>query len=205
MTPEQVETFQRTHRNHLGQPLVVDGDPGPQTRWAMAVISLCHARQMIVRAAQQHLGLVEVPVASNDDPAGIIRAWLERCRAQPGDPWCAAAASWCLSQGLPTQVREGGAERLGKRFPPTLAPVAGDLFWYPVGPRQPGGHQPAHVGVVGGADEREVMTFEGNCQNAYRITRRARAGLNFSRTVSDVSGNPPGIVPSVALAPGATR
>lgn len=205
MTPEQVETFQRDHKNHLGQPLAVDGDPGPQTRWAMALATLCQARQTIVRAAQGYLGLVEMPLGSNDDPRGIIRGWLDWCHAKPGDPWCAAAASWCLSQGLSTQVREGGAERLGKRFTATIAPVAGDLFWYPVGPRQRGGHQPAHVGLVGGADDREVMTFEGNCQNAFRVTRRPRAGLHFSRTVEDVTGNPPGIVPSVSRAPGATR
>lgn len=200
----EVEAFQRSHWNHLGHPLKVDGVAGPQTLWAHRFSTLCQARQTLLRSAQLNLSLVEVPPRSNDDPHGIIRQWLKLCNAKPGDPWCAAAASWVLSQGLARSVREGGAVRLGMMFPPTLEPVAGDLFWYPVGLRR-GGFQPGHVGIVGGADDLEVMGYEGNCDNAYRCTRRPRAGLNFSRTVEDVSGLWPGVVPSVALAPGGTR
>ena len=128
------------------------------------------------RAAQGYLGLVEMPLGSTTT-RGIIRSVARsvprRGRAIRGAPLPRRGA---YRKGSRRRCARAGPTA-GKRFPSTIAPVAGDLFWYPVGPRQRNGHQPAHVGIVGGADDREVITFEGNCQNAYRITRRPRAGL----------------------------
>lgn len=199
MTPDQIQEFQRTHRNHLGEPLAVDGVVGPQTEWAQDVETLCRARREIIRTAQGYIGLAEDPPGSNDDPSHIIRSWLARCFASAGDPWCAAFASFCLSAGLSTPMRMAGAQALGKRFPATTQPLAGDLFWYPTGPVR------GHVGLVLGVAPLEVMTVEGNCNNAVRCTRRDRAALRFSRTVDDVSGTSPGVVPSVPPAPKQTR
>ncbi len=191
--------FQRTHADHMGKALVVDGIDGPRTEWARDFESLCEARRNIIREGQLYIGLVEDPPGSNSDPAGFIRGWLARCFARPGDPWCAAFASVCLSAGLPHQLRVANAQGLGKRFPKTTQPVSGDLFWYPTGPVK------GHVGLVLGVAPLEVMTLEGNCDNAVRVVRRDRSRLNFSRTVDDVSGQCPGVVPDMPFAPVATR
>lgn len=199
MTPDQIREFQATAANHLGRPLKTDGVIGPETEWALDFATLCRARQEILRTAQLYLGLVEEPPGSNDDPGRIIRSWLTRASAKPGDPWCAAFASYCVSQGVPAQIRIAGAQALGKRFPATAHPTAGDLFWYPTGPRT------GHVGLVAGVAPLEVQTIEGNCANAVRCVRRDRAALRFSRTVDDTSGTSPGVVPSVPPAPQGTR
>lgn len=204
MTPEQVREFQRGHKNHLGKPLRVDGDLGPQTEWALDFSTICQARRTIVAAAQGFLDLAEVPPGSNDDPGGIIRSWLLRCGAKLHDPWCAAFASWCVSQGVAQAIRQASAQSLGRHFPATALPMTGDLYWYPTGPSS------GHVGIALGFDPGEVMGIEGNCANACRCVRRPRiladgTPLRFSRTVEDTSGTHPGVVPSVPLAPGGTR
>jgi hypothetical protein len=204
MTPEAVKFFQAAHRDHRGRRLRVDGDLGPVTQWSIDFESLCEQRQRIIALAQVHLGLTEEPPGSNDDPGGLIRGWLARAGAVPGDPWCAAFTSHCLSAGTPALVRQAGAVSLGRLFPPTAEPLPGDVFWYPVGSS---GH--GHVGLVLGVAPREVMTLEGNCENAVRCVRRSRfplgsviSALRFSRTVEDTSGKVPGVIPSVPPAPG---
>lgn len=199
MTADEISNVQRAGRNHLGSPLKVDGLLGPETQWALDFATLCQARREIVRMAQGYLGLVEDPPASNDDPGGMIRAWLTRCGAALGDPWCAAFASWCLSHGVSLPVRAAGAQALGKRFPATTGPFPGDVMWYPNGPVK------GHCGIVVGVAPLEVITIEGNCGNAVRCVRRDRAELRFSRTVADITGKCPGIVPSVPPPPRGTR
>lgn len=199
MTPELVRLYQRTHRNHLGQPLRVDGDLGPQTRWALDFETLCAPRRQIIERGQQYIGLEEDPPGSNDDPLRLIRTWLGRCGAVPGDPWCAAFASHCLSAGTSHLVRCAGAQALGRLFPPTDEPRPADLFWFPTGPAH------GHVGLVLGVGPEEIMTLEGNCANAVRCVRRHSSGLRFSRTIEDTSGKVPGVVPTAPPAPGRTR
>lgn len=200
MTPAELEAFQRSHSDHFGRPLRVDGVVGPRTEWALDFATLARERRELVSAAQLYIGLAEDPPGSNDEPSGTIRAWLGRCGAALGDPWCAAFASWCISQGLGKPVRCAGALALGKRFPPTMHPVAGDLFWFPTG----GGH--GHCGLVLGTAPLEVMTIEGNCKNAVRCVLRDRAALEFCRTVDDNGqGTAPGIVADTPRAPVGTR
>src|SRR5690606_36466461 len=105
-------------------------------------------------------------------------------------------------QVLGRNVREAGAQALGRLFAPTDEPLCGDLFWYPMGPA---GSRTGHIGLVAGVGALQIMTLEGNCANAVRCVRRGRAGLRFARPVEDVSGTPPGIVPSAPPAPGGTR
>lgn len=199
MTPEAVGLYQAAHKNHLGQPLRIDGILGPQTRWALDFETICDGRQRIIERAQKYIGLTEDPPGSNDDPLGLIRTWLGRCGAGLGDPWCAAFASHCLSVATPRLVRCAGAQALGKLFPPTDEPRPADLFWFPTGGAR------GHVGLVLGVSETEIMTLEGNCLNAVRAARRDASGLRFSRTIEDTSGKVPGVVPSVPAAPGGTR
>jgi hypothetical protein len=202
VTPEQLRAFQRTHANHLGKPLLLDGIQGPQTEWALDFETLPVPRQAIVFIAQTYLGLQEVPRGSNDDPQGIIRRWLERCGAKRGDPWCAAFASHCLAAALHPplgSIRIAGAQRLGKSLPATTQPWPGDVMWYPTDAVH------GHCGIVLGVGPDEVMTIEGNQDHAVRCLRRPRAGLFFASTVDVTSGTCPGVVPSVPLPAGGTR
>lgn len=199
MNDAAIREFQRTHNDHLGRALQVDGVRGPRTEWAEDFATLCTARRGIIREAQNYIGVVENPPGSNADDAGFIRQWLARCFARAGDPWCAAFASFCLSAGLPQQIKMAGAQALGKRFPKTTQPVPGDLFWYPTGPVH------GHVGIVLGVGPLDIMSVEGNCDNAVRVVLRARAPLHFSRTVDDAGGMTPGVVPDTPRAPTATR
>lgn len=195
MTPAQLQAFQRTHRNHVGKPLRVDGIQGPETEWALDFETLCLPRRSIVTVAQTFLGLEEVPLGSNRDPGGLIEGWLRRCPgAKPGDPWCAAFASHCLGF-----ARIAGAQALGKHLAATTQPMPGDVMWYPTGEWQ------GHCGIVLGVSADEVMTIEGNLRHGCRVARRPRPGLRFGQTVQDTSGTCPGVVPSVAPASGATR
>lgn len=199
MRPEAVRLYQATHRNHLGRPLRVDGDLGPQTRWALDFETIAEPRRRIIARAQEYIGLTEDPPGSNDDPSRLIRTWLERCGAAPGDPWCAAFASHCISVATPLLVRCAGAQALGRLFPATDEPRPADLFWYPTGAVH------GHVGLVLGVGPETIMSIEGNCANAVRCVQRDGAGLRFARTIADTSGKVPGVIPSTPPAPGRTR
>jgi hypothetical protein len=177
---QQVRAFQLEHSNHLGKPLKVDGDLGPQTQWAIDLNSLHPKRKAIVLKALSFIGIVEEGV--NRHP--LIDRWLKDCGVGVGQPWCAAMASACLGS-----VAIASAQILGKRFPPTVDPFPGDLMWYPTGAWQ------GHCGIVIGVSASEVMTVEGNLRNACRVARRARNQVNISRTCQDNSGTCPGIPP----------
>lgn len=191
---DPVREFQTQHHDHLGKPLSVDGLVGPRTQWALDFRSVSIIRQGIVRRAQRHLGLTEDPPASNRDPDGLITDWLDDCNAIPGQPWCAAFASFCIGT-----VRIAGAQKLGLHFPDTRDPYPGDIVWYPVDSWK------GHCGIVTGRSGDEVMTIEGNLDNAVRCARRKMAGIKFSRVHPDISGTCPIAVPSVPLVGGGER
>lgn len=202
MTPAEVAAYQKVHLNHLGEPLRVDGDLGPQTQWTLDLGTLCAERRNFVRELQSWRGLVEVPAGSNDDPTHIIRGWLTHCGAKPGDPWCASYLSHCISEGG-VAVAIAGALALGRHFPETFMPVAGDIFTYPTGGGK--GHCGGIGGCRGGGSVLELMTYEGNCANAMRCVlreRRLHSGMRFWRVFPDASGTCPGIPPKVPPAPG---
>jgi hypothetical protein len=204
LSSDEVRAFQARHKNHLGKPLKVDGDLGPQTRWAMDYETLHPHRRAIIRAAQKHLGLVEDPIGSNTEPLGIIQGMLQICGARGGDPWCAAYASHCLTFGLGTPVRCASAQALGKMFPSTNNPMAGDLAWYPTDSVH--GHVWVVTGITPiGVTPAEVMGIEANSNNRVRCTRRPMVGLRFARTVADVTGRCPGVIvhPDIPLITGA--
>ena len=165
--------------NHLGLPLRVDGDAGPETRWALAAALLQIERQLAIRRAQRHLGLVEA--SPNVDREGIIASYLLECGVKVPSAWCAAALScWLAVPG----IRIAGAQAIGRAFPAVKDPVAGDVFWYPTGEWE------GHCGLVTGVGALDVMTIEGNSDNGQRCWRRLKAGLNFSRPFP--LGNDPG-------------
>lgn len=167
----EIRAIQRALVNHLGKPLEIDGIAGPETQWAMAVQYLPIERQLAIRRAQRHLGIIET--APNVDSDGVIAQYLAECGIRSPAPYCAAACSCWLA--LPG-VREPGARKLGQLFPATCDPIAGDLLWFPTGSWE------AHIELVLGADDLEVMSAGANVSNGFRIVRRPKVGLNFSRT-----------------------
>lgn len=171
--------FQSSHDNHLGVPLDIDGALGSQTRWALGVDSLCPERRAVIYGCQRLMrrNIVEI---KGDNRHPFIDAVLQRCIVAVGNPWCAASASFLL-QCQP----QAGAQALGKSFPATTTPTPGDLGWYPTGTWS------GHVFLIGAYDPtaKQVMTYEGNQNNAFRILRRPTTGLHFSRTFDDVSGD----------------
>lgn len=182
-----IKAFQKGHFNHLGLLLDDDGVIGPETRWAIDFMTLSIERRLLIAEAQKFIGLVEFPPGSNDDPKGIIDGWLKACHAKEGDPWCASALSAWISVVRPVHI--AGAIRLGENFTPVPKPWAGDIFWYPTNAKGNG-----HVGLIIGVGASEVMTIEGNCNNACRCVRRPMAGLRFSRIFEDTLGICPKII-----------
>jgi hypothetical protein len=188
MTPDQIKAFQATHRNHLGEPLKVDGDLGPQTAWALAIAELGAKRQAIVSAAQDHVGRSEN--GDNRDPE--IDRWLLRCGVPVGLAWCAAFASFCVSaSGL--NLHEASVARLSKLLPHTDAPQPGDVGYY-LNPDGTG-----HCWIVIGVGPTTILNIEGNQRNAVRVLRRVRSQARFLQTVPTA-----GVLP-VEFASGGTR
>lgn len=176
MTKDEIAAFQTAHYDWEGKALKRDGDPGPRTRWALAVAALDPRRQGIVARACGSVGIAER--GTNRGPE--VDTWLERCGAPLGLPWCAAFASWCLSvPGMPL-VRQAGAQKLGKSFLWVATPEPGDVMWFPTGPST------GHCGIVVGIGDREVAVVEGNSGNAVRCVRRRTADVFFGAPLEHV-------------------
>lgn len=197
-----IQDFQSTHVNHLGKQLVTDGVAGPETRWAMYMAQQHPLRQAFVQRAQSMLGECETPMGSNRGPH--IDFWLDRCGvpvpkdpaiAVPGNAWCAAFASWCLSVPGAIEIKLARVQQLVAFLPHVqleeLQP--GDLG-YLLHPDGTG-----HVWMVIGREGGLTMNIEGNTNNAVRCTQRAAA--LYLRTVSPAIM--PGIPPGVPMAGGA--
>lgn len=181
MIPAQVRLFQADPANvgPFGKPLRADGVRGPQTLWAEAFATASVARHVIAARAWQHAGLVET--APNEDPEGLIRAWLKAAGAKPGEPWCASWASWCLQRERPMS----GALRLAAQYP-TVAPelaLAFDLVSFATNAKGNG-----HVEFLLGLDLQEnlALTLGGNVANGVRFSLRPLDRVKISQTVKPI-------------------
>jgi hypothetical protein len=169
MLPVEVAAFQRDNFGPDGKRLRPDGDLGPKTQWAMALVELPVWRHLLVTTALQHVGLVEVG-GENHGPE--IERWLEACGVEPGLPWCAAFVSAMLRL-IGIECAEARVSKLVERFPETLCPLPGDLgYWL----REDG---TGHVGIVTGVDRMYVSLVEGNSGDGVRVVKRHMAGLKF--------------------------
>lgn len=185
MNPDQIREFQGRNYDWLGDRLKVDGAIGPKTAWAMAIAKLDPRRQAIVARACACVGIVERQTNRGPD----IDAWLERCGAPLGSPWCAAFASWCISVASLPVVREASAQRLGKSLTATRSPEPGDVMWFPTG------DWTGHCGIVIGVGVSEVATVEGNQDNAVRCVRRSIPDVKFGDPAN--IAHYPGLLPQV--------
>lgn len=203
LKPDDIAAFQRDpkHHDHVGKPLLADGILGAKTRWAMGFETLCAERRALVRTAHAFGHVVEVPIGSNRDPEGWIKRWIEHCPGcRPGDPYCAAFLSWCISQTQP-KVAIGGALALGRHYPETDDPVCGDIFTFPTNAKGAG-----HTGFVLGTGATMIMTWEANSSDRVGSWLRDRIPtMKFHRVVANDTGRPPGCVPSMPLAGSRTR
>jgi hypothetical protein len=154
------------------------------TKWAQAAAEQCHTRRDVWARATVHVGLRESP--SNDDPGGIIRAWLRGAGVGVPAAYCASA----VSAWLDIWPGEPGAQKLGKRFQEAGSPGFCDLGWYPTGPWQ------GHVFLVIGGDPDEVLTLEANAQNQVGVFRRERGPLRFATPFARPGGELPPLVRS---------
>lgn len=176
-SPAHVAAFQRLHVGPDGAQLRPDGDWGQRTQWAFDLEALPGYRQDIVL-----MGLRWVNHAEEAENRGIeIEAWLAACKADPGDPWCAAFACMCLRAGG-IDVREASVSRLAALFPETLAPLPGDLCCL---------HHAdgtGHVDIVTGlgiVDGQSVASVVGgNVGDRVRAGLRLRQGRKFYRVGS---------------------
>jgi uncharacterized protein (TIGR02594 family) len=174
VSPIALREFQSTHTDWTGRPLVVDGQTGPRTRWAMAIADLPRWRRRVVQVACSQVGVRESPLGSN---RGVeVDAYL-RPSGLSAVPWCAAFVSWCLREaGLDVPKYHVSAASLLRSLRPAVSPaLPGDVFGW-VNPDGTG-----HVGfVVGVGDALDVVaTCEGNSMHSVRNCWRPRMGLQF--------------------------
>lgn len=194
-----VAEFQVRHDRYDGRPLAVDGNMGPQTRWAMAVAQLPRQRRDTVQRAVRGLGVQE-RTGANDHP--FIAYLLQRCGLGPGHAWCAAFASWALELAAPRQAlaRVLALKDMFGAIEPGALPLAGDLMWFPTGPST------GHCGIVIGSDETLSLCIEGNSDNRCRLTRREHSEVlyrvtgpardSFSSPWPGIPGSPPIVAPN---------
>lgn len=177
-----------------GVPLKQDGDLGARTRWAMQIAALDPRRQWAIRRACGTHGVVET-VANRHQR---IDGWMLRCgvpvpedprEPAPGNAWCAAMHSWCLSvPGLPVR-KEAGARALGEALRATNMPLAGDSAWQRTGSWQ------AHIGMAIGFGPGVVAVREGNHGNRSAIALRSMSECRFATAfpMQEQPGLPPGL------------
>jgi hypothetical protein len=171
--PEQIATFQATHKDWRGEWLKPDGILGPKTLWAWQIAQLEPWRQDIVARACSRVGVREY----FDNAGTEIEEWQSRAGAKRGDPWCACFASWCLSvAGLP-EVRMAGAQALGRSLLVTADPLPGDLLWFPTGSWQ------GHCGIVIASAGTQTASVEGNLDNQVGLARRVKSNCHYGRAL----------------------
>ena len=160
-----VETFQVGQLDVSGQPLVVDGKVGPNTRWALdcalgrrSVEATIHVDLPLVPAGGSPTGRRALEKAIQEAVAGAGEEGsdnhgpdLRRYYAghgSEGQSWCAAFASYCFREAVGrdpvfgyltgAQAIHNRMRKLGHAYPASLSkpPEPGDLFvWRRVDPQ----------------------------------------------------------------------
>jgi hypothetical protein len=172
MTPDELRSFQQNAVDWRGSPLAVDAVLGPRTAWALDLRAFGSLRERVVRIALGYLGTTESPPGSNR--GALVDQFLAPAGLK-GQPWCAAFVSYVRRQcGCLPGAYHVSVHNMAKAERPPLGRVAwpGDVFYI----LRPDGT--GHCGFVIGGSDHEIMTVEGNCNNAVRVGRRDRARLS---------------------------
>lgn len=218
-TQDAVRAFQAQHLDPNGHPLLADGVAGALTWWALshprpaaaAVAALDFSRMPDADLGGSRVGRAALEAAIGELRAGAGEIggnnrgrWVEKYhdgRADPGDAWCAAFASWCFREAnrrltgnphadapfgytvgardvLARCRRKGWAHGPAERY----SPEPGDLVaWWRV---RADGWQ-GHVGIVHQVRDGYLYTIEGNHSSmvagfSYVLTRMEKL-LGFAR------------------------
>lgn len=172
-----VKLFQSTHRDHLGNPLEIDGKIGSITWMALfgapsgSQGSLSPLAGKVLAIADSQVGVMEVPPGSNKGPQ--VDAYLKSVGLDPGFYWCAAFVYWCFQQATTASGRSNPVLKTagclnhwngtkGKRIP------AGDAVQNP-SLLKPGqifiinhGRGAGHTGLIERVESGFLHTIEGN-------------------------------------------
>lgn len=185
MKPEEIKAFQRGHSDWEGNDLEVDGILGPRTAWALAISRFERRRQAIVARACSCVGMRE----DTPNRSVAIDTWNRRAGARLGSPYCASAASWCISVEGAEEIREASAQQLLRMLRPVNTIQPGDVGGAPTG------KYTGHVGIVIGQAPGEVAMVEFNHGNRVAVVRRSTVGLTFCTNLSDpaTAPMPPGL------------
>ena len=179
-----VEAFQARHVGPNGRPLVVDGEVGSQTLWALrnpnngALLQppeqqpsippggSSHGRAAL-RVAMQEMGAGSREIGGNNQ-GRFVTKYLNGL-ADPPANWCAGFVSWCFlqtNQGIPFDYSVGARDirnqfrRKGWAFDAgDKTPQAGDIVVWWRGQRE--GWQ-GHIGLVVRCEHGILHTVEGN-------------------------------------------
>lgn len=200
-----VMAFQASHVGPNLIPLVVDGEVGPLTRWALDValgniaapeIASASAPASLgrpdgvsdrawnaVRAARAELGNGE---EGGDNRGQHVRRYHEVGGASEGDSWCASFISFCFHEGnpgnMPYEPTAGARETL-KRFKNKGWTYSASV----ASPPLPGDIMVfwrgqvsgwmGHIGIVDAYEDGIVTTIEGNKGSFPSVVRRYKYTL----------------------------
>lgn len=190
MTPDAITIrhLQETGINWYGEPLAIDNAYGPETQWWHAISQLEEKRVQIVKD-----GLVWYKQKTKEDAGKPNRGDRVDKFVQPGGvglgvPWCIAFTSYVLKvqNGLEIPYHMSAyalIEWATKHGRLTDDPKPGDrhAFLYPDSKSHEG-----HGGIVLGANADWILCVDGNCGDAVKVGTRARRGLKFISSFSDL-------------------
>lgn len=175
MKTEAILEFQKSHRDYFNDPLGTDGMIGAETAWSMMVEDLPRLRRNIIGVGMSEFGkhIVESPPNSNRGPE--IDKYLDLCKIDRGNRWCAAFVSWVYrNAGIDIAPNAGVIAFSGQLTKVGLEKVLpGDCFFYIRGDAH-------HIGLILYTDYvSAIMTLEGNCDNCLAVRERSINGLSF--------------------------
>jgi len=132
-------------------------------------------RAELLRVLASQVGVVEVPLGSNDGPE--VRQYHRATGSRPGDPWCAALQHWAFAQ----IGQRGQGAWCPSWFPKSRRVSAeqvrsGDqigIYFTSLG-------RIAHIGTVERVERRECRTIEGNTN-----AQGSREGDRCARRIRD--------------------
>lgn len=195
MTSEEIKAIQKSGIDWYGNPLKIDGDAGPKTKWWIGITSLSVLRQDVIRIALGYhaSGMKEIAGNSiaND---GTFVDMLLRPAGLRNQPWCVSFCSHVyVKAGVPWKKYQTSAWGLidwaTKQGKLVDDPLPGDLFAF-LHDRHPGDTQwKGHGGIVLAKEGEFLYNCEGNVTDAVRSGRRGiTPAMKFIRVMDTHHG-----------------
>lgn len=184
-----VKRYQASNLDPQGDPLVIDGEVGPLTAWALArtasgAAPIVPPRPVLVLPAGggSRTGLAALGIALAEYRRGAgetggnnrgpdVEAYQHHDPDLAGESWCASFVSWCFEQGnggVSPFGYSAGARDIHQRFKkkgwlykasPAQPPQPGDVIFWW---REAIDSWKGHIGIVHSYENGFVHTIEGN-------------------------------------------